>query len=350
MDVPRMSIILTTVRDDFSLVDLPHVHIFQPTVESLQKQTFKDFELIVVDGLQRERDGYFQDVGFAVRHVLPKPSPYAKRGQWAVCNSFNTGLLHARGELVVRLDDACQFDAKYLERLWCWHTLGYFPLSLTLYHKGGRIARYDGAARNHFMEQAAARGETPDDIARKIEHTDALYRKHQAIEDTRLSAMTGDIQIAPWNWVYGYVALPLKILLAVNGYDEAFDGKKSLEDVDLALRVSSLGYPNKFVLDKGLRVVENFHRDASSRVMWDTERPAACNYAILKLHERQRTVEANRRRFTPEELRQIAEETRQAPCSHCGGSDYALDEGFSWWADRVPTFDLVEMRRQTIEV
>ncbi len=344
----KVSVLLCTARDDYSLVDLPQVHLFEPTVRSLQAQAFRDFELVVVDGLQDQRRSILRNAGFPVKHVPPKYSPYSQRGMWAVCNAVNTGLAHAKGELIVKVDDASEFDPDYLQRIWNWHTTGLFPLTLIRYLRGGGIARYDDAARRYYcarMRESRAEGDE-EAMKGKQKALDTIYPEGSAIEDTRLRYMKERFVVAPWNWVYGYVAAPLKVFLELNGYDEAFDGKKSLEDVDLGIRAHNAGYGDKFILEKGLWARENLHTGTSERVVWDKGKPVVCNYAILKLHEAQGTVRANTRRFTSKDLKRLMKESQTSPCSHSKGSDYDLGEGFRYWSENIPVFDLKALQEE----
>ncbi|MDG6925597.1 MAG: glycosyltransferase [Nitrososphaerota archaeon] len=344
----KVSVVLCTARDDHCLVDLPDVHLFTPTVVSLQKQTFRDFELIVVDALQSQREGFFRNVGFPVKHIPPKASPFASNGMWAVCNAMNTALLHAEGELIVKVDDASQFAPGYLQRIWNWYSIGLFPLSLVRYRRGGATVRFDDSARSYYLSQMgnAAEAEYGNLAKEKLDTLETLYGKGNAIDDSRLPYMKESFAVAPWNWVYGYVAAPLELFLDLNGYDEAFDGKKSLEDVDLGLRAYNMGHKDSFILEKGLWAEENFHSLVSERVVWSRARPAMCNYAILRLHENQKVTRANTRRFTSQELSFLKKESQKTPCSHSGGADYDLGEAFRFWAENVPVFDLKTMRRE----
>jgi len=50
-----ISCILCTARSDYPILGLEDVYIFEPTFKSLEKQKFKEFELIVVDALYPSR-------------------------------------------------------------------------------------------------------------------------------------------------------------------------------------------------------------------------------------------------------------------------------------------------------
>lgn len=345
----KISVILASARDDFSLIDLPTTHLFQPTVESLQKQIFRDWELVVVDGLHSQRKGFFDGVGFPVKHLPPKNSPYLEKGYWAICDFLNTAVIHAEGELIVKIDDACEFSEDYLQRIWDWHTVGAYPLSLVNYYRGGEVARYDELTRQ-YLETIARTGSPllEGDPTRRMEILDRMYKAGQAIEDSRLKLMKSEVVKAPWTWAYGYVAVPLDVILDLNGWDESFDQSKSLDDVDFGLRVSLSGR-ERFVIDNMLWAVENFHGPVSEKVVWNRGRPAKCNHSIMRLHQKSRIFRVNTREFTQEELEFIRKETRRAPCSHVRGADYGTNETFDWWASQVPEFDLKKMREEVCE-
>ena len=51
--MPAISVIMPTARDDFPIIGLPDLHLFEPTMKSLVKQNFKDFEVIIVDAFHK---------------------------------------------------------------------------------------------------------------------------------------------------------------------------------------------------------------------------------------------------------------------------------------------------------
>ena len=72
-----ISIILGTARNSYSMIGLPNVHIFKPTLDSLQKQKFDDFELIISDCRFEHRPKCFEgkpfnkdDYKFPIKHIL----------------------------------------------------------------------------------------------------------------------------------------------------------------------------------------------------------------------------------------------------------------------------------------
>ena len=93
----KISVIMATARDNYPMIGLPETFIFEPTLESLEIQSFQDFELIIVDALYDFRKDYFKDkkFSFPIKHLKPKPSPWDKIGAWRVCNQLNTAIIHS---------------------------------------------------------------------------------------------------------------------------------------------------------------------------------------------------------------------------------------------------------------
>jgi len=155
-----ISCILCTAREDYPILGLPKVHVFEPTIRSLIKQSFKDFELIIVDALYDKRSNHdFSKLPFPVKHVPPHPnhSFWLKRGLWNVAGMLNTALLHAlwnvagmlntallhaEGDLIVRLDDCCEIpDPDYLKKFWEYYESGLFALAMHVRYHAGKPAR-----------------------------------------------------------------------------------------------------------------------------------------------------------------------------------------------------------------
>lgn len=342
----KVTVILCTARDDYAIVGLPNTHIFDLTLESLKQQTFKDFELIIVDALKNERK-YFLDKSFPfpIKHITPKPSIWDKLGCWRVCTQFNTGLVYAEGELIVRIDDCSSFGPEYLEKVWNWYKRGYFAQALVIYHHGKEPMINNEETKKLYattFTSPAVEGETYKEVGDKL---DMLFKPGEIIKDSRWRFVEGK-GVAYGNmenWWYGYGAISMDAIMKINGYDERFDGKKSLEEVDVGSRLAMAGYSN-LVLDESLTIVEHLHGPPSKRAIFYKGKPACCNYAILILNRNKKRFRANSDLLTEEDLKFIWEETCRSPCSHKGGKDYDY-EMFKTWSQHQPIFDLRKERK-----
>lgn len=337
----KISVIMPTARDSFGSAHYKssETHLFEPTVNSLQRQNFKDFEFIVCDLLHPYRKDYFENknLDFPVKHVPVKPNPWKKKGLWQVCAQLNTCLTFAEGELIVRIDDCCEFNPDYLEKIWSWYRRGKWSLSLFIrYLKGKPCARQD------YIKLLPHGGKTPEDMKRTKEAVLKFFNKGDTIKDTRFKFVEegSGIYAAPPGWVYGYFSAPLEALLRVNGFDERFDGSKSLEDCDIGIRLGMAGYKAKFILVKNLVVIEHEHGSCSRKVLFGKGKPPKCNHALMLLNQKNNWWRANIHRLSEEQLNFVKEESSRKPCSHVSGRDYDFGDVFTYWSTHQPIFDL----------
>lgn len=334
--MPKISIVLPTARESHPLFDLPNDHIFDRTLESLRSQTFKDFELIVVDALiDEERTNRTKAYAgsFPIVHIPPKANPWHERGLWAVASQFNTGLRYARGPLVVTIGDCSELPPHLLQRFWDLYEEGFLSQAIIRYYRGGQPLI--GADAKPVLDS----------------------RTDQVIA-------AGELDASLPNWWYGYGAAPLEAYLTVNGFDEAFDGTKSLEDCDLGSRFAMAGY-TKLRLAHDLWAIEHAHGPISPRicrpytfrdpppsgnviVQPGSAKAMKCNYAIYRYNQTTHRVRANTGPLPKDALDFIRTMSRSSECSHVNGEDYDLGEGFDWWAANVPSFDLRTERSRTL--
>jgi glycosyltransferase involved in cell wall biosynthesis len=94
---------------------MPYVSVVVPTMrvggldilfDGLKQQTFKDFELVLSDGLYKYRKDIVaekaREYGLRVKHVEPYKNPFPKN---AFCRYANTGLTYADCEMVLFMTD-----------------------------------------------------------------------------------------------------------------------------------------------------------------------------------------------------------------------------------------------------
>lgn len=332
----KISIILPTAREDYPMVGLPETHLFEPTLRSLAAQQFKDFELVVVDALYEKRRGYFERnrTDFPVLHIPPKANPWRARRMWMVSTQFNTGLMHARGELIVTIGDCSELPVDLLGRFWELYQKGYLAQAMVRYHKGGRQTVNDG--QDVDPTKPAAKWARLFNIGEPV--VDTRFRFVEAEGGQSVGRMP--------QWWYGYGAAPLEAYLAVNGFDEALDGGRQ-QDCDLGSRFEMAGH-SRLLLATDLSVIEHAHDFVSAEVFDRSAKQFKCNHAIYLWNRKARRFRANTGPFSKEALDFIKQTTRSSVCSHTGGADYDLWEGFDWWAANIPKFDLKEERKRLL--
>lgn len=337
----KISAVMATARDDFPIMGLPDVHIFQPTLESLENQTFKDFELIIVDALYPKRKPWVRKWSFPIKYVPahPKHRFWLDKGLWNVAGMLNTGLLYCEGELVVRLDDCCEIpDENYLKRIWANYQSGYFPLAMHVRYHAGRPARVNKEyLRNGYEAKCTIR-----EVSDRAELLKNLYGEGGIVRDTRWPTVEKYGQmIAPPEWFYGYSSFSLGAALKINGFNELFDGLKGQEDQDFGIRLYELGY--RFLLNKDLWVIEHEHLPP---VVLSPD-PFKCNYGIILYEKTKRLNRANDWNLTLDDCNWI----RKNICLNClnyqrclneklSGKFYIEGDLFNLWIANQNNFDL----------
>jgi len=347
--MPEISCILCTARDDYSIIGLPNLHIFKPTLSSLAKQTFTDFELIIVDALYGQRRGMhdFSNLPFSVKHIPPDPrhSFWLKKGLWNVCGMLNTAILHAEGDLIVRLDDCCEFEEWYLQRFWEEYQSGWFPMAMHIRYNSGEPAR---VTKEYFEEGYEAKyAQMPTEDRGTL--LKRIYGENGIVRDTRWPTVEKHGRMkAPPEWFYGYSSFSLEAALKVNGFNELFDGTKGQEDQDLGVRLALAGYRDTFLLDRNLWVIEHEHLPA----MVESPQAFKCNLGLILWEKTRGLYIANEHRLTTEDCEKI----RTKICPSClnfrrcqgerlGGKFYVEDDPlFKEWLENQNNFNLREER------
>lgn len=234
---PAVSVLLCTVRGDHGYAH-PHEdwHTLGKVIDDLAKQTFRDFELIIVDGLYEHRkdDLAWQSripSWMTVKHVPPRQSVWVKNKRVAISAYRNGGLIHAVGDLVVNLDDCCELPPKYLE----------------------------------VFVALARRGFCGSPVWRESGDTRAL----------------GPVTVPPpgsGSSVFGFSTYPLAKAIELNGYDEAYDGGQALEDSDWSARMMYAGVRYVMVQVPGFLIHDQCGHDPRAV---DAQRPIVkcCNAA-----------------------------------------------------------------------
>ena len=256
MAAPRLTVIFPTYR----------VGGFDVALDSLAGQTFRDFELIVVDAIWARRNPIIRDrfsaYPFPIKHLAPS-------GGMALSNysrSINDGIAHASGELIVIQADYTWMPPNCLETHWrayeqsdkrsCFmldnHCTELPPLNPDFpgYGPNFESKEYSEAERPRFesdTNHAASVYERDVMTGRLDSCMWSLFRepltneKVLALPVTRSHCKQG--QPLDPNWCsLKNEGIPTEAFLAVNGLDEDMDGSHLYQDQEFAWRVAKAGY------------------------------------------------------------------------------------------------------------
>ena len=228
-------------------------------IDDLHLQTFKDFELVIVDGVADRVGGLRPAViEFPFTHVHPRQNLWTRNKKVAISTYRNSGLSWARGELIVNLDDCCELGP--LHTLFYWLTWSKYQTCLSACWPESGDSRADG----HVIG---------------IAH--------------RLHPSTLGEEIRPQPQVYGFGSYPRKVAIELNGYNEWFDGAQGLEDFDWSTRLCQAGVKMALKAIPGFRIHAQSGHDPS---VIDPEQPLlkCCNLAWWMSRVWQQTTVANR--------------------------------------------------------
>ena len=210
--------------------------MYDVLAESLKAQTCKDYQVVVVDKFNPIPR---PEVVYATRGSIggsefyrPRQTPWTRMGAFAACAARNVGLIYARGETVLHCDDGYSFGPRTVER----------------------------------VLQLAAEGKSAVPMLRHI-GGDAVYG----------IAPTGEVPYS--DNVGGMVSFPLADAIAINGWDERFDGCRLSEDVDTNRRLMKHGV--RFWRDDDVWMQGLYHAPSRAKHL-------RCPILVMELSERRR--------------------------------------------------------------
>jgi len=225
-------VIVPHLRDDYPHKESQTIHNFHFLVESLRAQNFpaSDFELVLPDSQWKRRKDYFSEhpQPFAVKHIPKKASLWHQRRFCDISNGYNTGIVHADGELLLLLSSGCEFRPDALRRCWEWREKGLAAAFM-----------YDCVCANAVLRIDCRR-------------TSLFW--HDGLE-VFPAGCNGKFYAG----FYGHQCAPLSDCLEVNGFDELWDGTKGANDTEFGVRLSKAGV--RFVHDENLELKEHAHTD-----------------------------------------------------------------------------------------
>lgn len=232
----RITLIMNTVRENTAF----HDHdVLNGPVENILRQTVSphEVELIVVDGLHFDRWSYFEEYsssaasnGLRILHVPPKQTQMVKDRRCAISAYKNTALAHMRSPLCITIDDGAVLPPTYLANV---------------------------------IEAWEERRELLSSMCEAIGTTDLIDSRtvYLGPGDKIVGPVNGDPRVPS---MYGYAALSLEAVFAVNGYDEMYDGSRGIEDMDMGIRLQKAGF--KIALDARHRMQLRPHGNWSPKI------------------------------------------------------------------------------------
>jgi glycosyltransferase involved in cell wall biosynthesis len=242
---PKISLIIPTMRVG-GLDILTH---------GLKGQNFRDFELVLVDGIHDLRIGIFDDksLDFPITHIAPRENPFPLN---SFCQYSNTGLVHARGDLVLFATDYTWFPPDCIEKHIIFHEAlgrGHGLMCphryITLPSLNPKFIPYKPFSTDEAEKYAQDVRSMPPELMWSILLTEfnseADKMPHEEIpsghifygHDPKLFLPPGPV--VPSMFHGKNESCRLENVLDVNGWDEDLDGTHGYQDSDLADRLTT---------------------------------------------------------------------------------------------------------------
>ncbi len=171
MKNPKVSILMPTYN---------RVALLRRAVQSIEAQTFHDWELVVLDDASTDgTKGYLDDL--AKKDPRVRPIHHAQNYYPDISRTLNEGLEIARGEYVARLDDDDYWiDARKLEK-----QVAFLDSHPDYTVVGGGVVVVDAAGREqsrYFKKETDAEIRQGALFANPFSHTTVLFRRDPARE------------------------------------------------------------------------------------------------------------------------------------------------------------------------
>lgn len=199
-------------------------HYLELTLNSLEKQTYKDFELIITHKHPEDVPIKILDkYHFPIKLVKEKHSLWHDLGDNypTLCNNINTGVIQSSGRLLWRLDDLTFFNDKLIEELWNNWGNGYYTTSRTFRCIDANKRRYKTKSNRTQIGQ-----------------NKYLVEKNGWTGQYKPLTIGKDSIIPKW-MCWGCSSTVSTIdYLDVNGHDEIWDGSINGTDMELGARLA----------------------------------------------------------------------------------------------------------------
>jgi len=216
-------------------------------LDSMEKQTFRDFEYIICDGLYDQRKDelkkILKDYSFPIIYVKDKPWYHSEEEQVGkrpgLSSARNTGVMHARGELMCWHDDNTWLPPEWLSRHIKLFNAGFDGVA------GLSHGTYNAKGLEQYRSLYLVDGKPTSDsrcIPCQVEDKECNHMEKvgdlMLIKDYRGDYNGNQIivdgetfHILPVGWLYGCnMSIHMKYILKINGFPEEFCGQMGSED------------------------------------------------------------------------------------------------------------------------
>lgn len=236
--------------------------------DGLARQTFKDYELVLVDAWTDLRKDAVREE--AERRGIPLAC-HVRPGKRGLAHALNIGVSHVRGELVCPLNDHHWTPSTWLERHWGAYesSHGRFTANGFAYHRRPPPLKPAGQPPEAYalsLLQQPFDGERVSDLP-------ILYEEVLAWTTTPRIPVRSKLHGLYTSWGREFYntlnnSIPTEVLLRLNGYDETYDQSRAYLDVDMGLRAEALGH--RFLLDTEniVHVLAHEELDAALGDLW----------------------------------------------------------------------------------
>lgn len=210
---------------------------------TLDKQTERDFEVVIVDGWEGEREKEVLEYLKDYKVIYLKGLPKLTTNVWTLNKDYNLGLSYCTGELVIFIQDY----------LWIPHDG--FERMLSVYADNPTA----------FVTSVGHKGMYPN-TAQTMNGKISIWETMCIEKPTGMSEIEGrtvngfGIEEVPFEqWEMNFASAPKAILDKIGGFDEDMDDYFSGDNVVVACKAHVAG--SKVLIDKDNKIV-GFNQDA----------------------------------------------------------------------------------------
>lgn len=254
-------------------------HFIEPTLKSLEKQKFKDFEFILSHKYPEDLNGIVNCYNIKSKVVKEKHSIWHDLGDeyHTVANNKNTTLINSSGELIYHIDDMSYFNENLLQEVWNLYKDGKYVTGRTI-----RRISYNKGTEDYVNKKGYG----------KIE-----VSKNGWVGQIKPLVKELNYPTIPNNMFWTCSAsVSAKELLEINGYDELYDGSLCGLDMDAGDRLSKITKYKRVASEVYLyeladsRIKNNIRDDVMMRKLWNVQHLRANSWKpkpyLIKRYER----------------------------------------------------------------